>query len=102
MKRPVTLYYFLYLVAMLPIAFIMFYPFIYSVLAGFVQRDMFAGLGKLIVIPDSVDHSSYKNAFGSGMLWALINTVGRTLWFTIYYTLFACMCGYEGRSARNR
>lgn len=84
----------IFYIVMLLIAFIMFYPFIFSALAGFVERDLFSSLGSLLVIPKKFVFEAYQNIFSAGMLLALINTILRTLWMTFFYTINASLCGY--------
>jgi multiple sugar transport system permease protein len=74
---------------------IMIYPFVFSLLAGFIHKDKFGSLGMMLPIPDDgLQWQYYKSFFTGDALRPFFNSVMRASWYTFIITLMAVMIGY--------
>ena len=84
----------IWLVFMLLVAFIMLYPFIFSLLAGANTMEEFSNMGKLLPIPQEPVFSNFAVIFTEGIINPLLNTIKRTVWYTTLATGVAILFGY--------
>lgn len=86
-------YSFYYLIMGL-LALVMFYPFLFAILASFESKEQLIAIGSLLIIPKEFTFDAYKSSFSPLLLRTTFNTVMRTLWFTGIITFASCLCGY--------
>lgn len=85
----------IWLVVMIILALIMFYPFVYSFLGALNNRFQFSDLGSLLPIPKGrLEFENFLYAFGKAGMRPLINTITRTTWYTCWHLLIAILLGY--------
>ena len=76
------------------IAFIMLYPFLFSVLAGLNHRTEFGHLGALFPIPENPIIGNFLFIFSPRGIRPLLNTFARTGWYTVIVCIMAILIGY--------
>ena len=81
-------------IVMAVIAFIMLYPFIFSVLAGLNHRNEFGHLGALFPFPENPIMGNFLFIFSPRGIRPLINTFTRTGWYTVIVCIMAILIGY--------
>lgn len=83
-----------WIVTMSVVSLIMVYPFIYSLLAGLMDKKDFGNLGTLLPIPRKIVLSNLLYIFTPTGIRPLLNTVLRTTWYMVIVTLMAILVGY--------
>ncbi|MCL2217861.1 MAG: carbohydrate ABC transporter permease [Defluviitaleaceae bacterium] len=76
------------------LAFIMLYPFIFTLLAGMNTSAEFGHAGALFPVPEVPQFGNLLFMFTPAGLRPLINTFTRTAWYTIVVSLMAILMGY--------
>ncbi|MCL2221114.1 MAG: carbohydrate ABC transporter permease [Oscillospiraceae bacterium] len=84
----------LWYIVMLAIAFIMLYPFIFSLLAGLNTRTEFGHLGALFPVPSEPVWSNLLIIFTPRGIRPVLNTFMRTAWYTIIVCIMSVLMGY--------
>jgi len=84
----------LWYICMITIAFIMLYPFVFSVLAGLNSIAEFGHLGALFPVPSEPVWSNFLIIFSPRGIRPLINTFTRTVWYTVIVCMMAVLIGY--------
>lgn len=85
---------FILIVFLALITIIMLYPFVFSLLAGFIKKDEFTNLGTLLPLTNSPTLKSYKVFFSSFGYTQFLNTLIRTIWYTVIISLMSILVGY--------
>ena len=95
-KAKKALKYILWLVVMLIIAVIMFYPFIFSLLGGLMSSKEFGqNLGMMLPIPSlPLYWKNFTTIFTPAGIMPLLNTVIRTAWYTFWVLMMAFLTGF--------
>jgi len=83
-----------WLILMSVLAFIMLYPFIFSLLAGLNDKAEFGFSGTLFPVPEVPQFGNLLFIFTPSGIRPLLNTIFRTLWYTGIVTSMAILVGY--------
>ena len=75
-------------------AFVMLYPFVFTVLAGLNTTTEFGHVGALFPVPEVPQFRNFMFIFTRAGLVPLLNTFARTAWYTVVVSLMAILMGY--------
>jgi multiple sugar transport system permease protein len=84
-----------WLIIMSILTFVMIYPFLFSFLAGMNSKTEFANMGAaLLPIPQNPVLSNFAYILTPSGIRPFLNTVFRTLWYTVLVSVMAILFGY--------
>jgi len=85
----------IWIIVMSVLAFLMLYPFLFSLLAGLNTKAEFSNMGAVLLpLPQTPVFSNFTFMFTPSGIRPFINTVLRTGWYTVLVSLIAVLFGY--------